>query len=586
MLPTHAPFPPEQARSLDLLLAGFSPAQRDWLAGYLSAQAVSAPIGAATSRLRSLTLLYGTESGNAEQLAADSAKVAKKRGFKVSVKSMADISPKELVNLENLLLIVSTWGEGDPPESAVGFYQELMTGVRDLPQLRFSVCGLGDSSYQQFCQIGKDIDERLAGQGGERIAPRVDCDVDFEDAHREWLEAALTGFGSEELEEAVAEVADPVVTDYGRKNPFSAEMLEKVELSGEGSLKETWHYELSLEGSGMFYQAGDALAVLPLNAPEVVDALLSAAKLTGREQVCLKGGAPKPLAEALREDLEITTLSRAVLKKLSVVVSSDSLQELLADGAKQELKDYLWGRWTCDALADFAHDGLSAQDLLGIFRKIPPRLYSIASSPLLHPGEVHLTVAALRYEGKGGSKKGVASTYLADWLGQGASLRVYTHANKNFRLPASDETPIIMVGVGTGVAPFRAFVEQRSETSAKGKSWLIFGEQRYIDDFLYQLEWQEHLESGALSRIDVAFSRDQPEKEQVQQRMLDHAGELFAWLEQGAHFYVAGDVSRMAPAVDETLLQIVEHQGGMSGEEAVAYVDALKKSKRYQRDVY
>ncbi|MEM9237073.1 MAG: flavodoxin domain-containing protein, partial [Verrucomicrobiota bacterium] len=498
MLPEHAPYSPDQRQALDSLLSSLSPEQRSWLAGFLSA----APGGTATAAPKAasqpLTVLYGTESGNSEELAVLSAKVAKKRGFKPAVKNMAEISPDDLGKVENLLVIVSTWGEGDPPEAAVSFHGELMNGARDLKKLRFSVCALGDTSYEQFCKTGKDFDARLEELGGTRIAPRQDCDVDFEEAHASWLDAALTAFGpaSAAVEQAAAVM--PVVGGaFGKKNPFPSEMLEKVLLNGEGSAKETWHYELSLEGSGLAYEPGDALAVVPLNAPDMVEGVLKAAKLKGSEEVTLKGGSPKLLADALREDLEITTISKAVLKKLNGVVSSEKLAALLGDEAKDELRDYLWGRWLADAIKDFAPEGLKADELVSVLRKLPPRLYSIASSPLAHPDEVHLTVASVRYEAHDSEKKGVASTYLADLVGQGGEVLVYTHVNKNFRLPESGDTPIIMVGPGTGIAPFRAFIEHRAETEAKGKSWLVFGDQHYTYDFLYQLEWQDYLASGA-----------------------------------------------------------------------------------------
>ena len=588
MLPEHAPFTPDQRRSLDSLLSGLTPGQRFWLAGFLSADfAAAAPAAAPASASIPLTVLYGTESGNSEELAALTVKSAKKRGFKATMKNMSEITPDALTQVENLLVIVSTWGEGDPPETAVTFYNDLMNGARELPKLRFSVCALGDTSYEQFCKIGKDVDARLEALGGSRIAPREDCDVDFEEPYNTWVEAALSGFGPATSSAPVVEGFAPVAgTEFGKKNPFPSELLDRVLLNGEGTAKETWHYELSLAGSGMSYEPGDALAVVALNAPDMVEGVLKAAKLKGTEEVTLKGGSPKILADVLREDLEITTISKAVLKKLNDVVSSDRLAALLADDAEDELRAYLWGRWLAEAIADFAPDGLGADALVSVLRKLPPRLYSIASSPLAHPDEVHLTVASVRYEAHDMMKKGVASTYLADLVSQGDNVLVYTHANKNFRLPASDDTPIIMVGPGTGVAPFRAFVEHRSETGAKGKSWLIFGDQHYTYDFLYQLEWQDHLKSGALSRLDVAFSRDQPEKVYVQDRMIEQAKDIFAWLEEGAHFYVCGDVSRMAHDVNDALITVVETQGGKSREEAEAYVEALKKAKRYQRDVY
>ncbi len=585
MLPEHAPFSPDQRRAVEIALAGLDAAQRFWLAGFLSAGGALAGAPAAAAKL---TVLYGTESGNAERLADQSAKEAKKRGFQAAVKNMADISPADLAKVENLLVIVSTWGDGDPPETATTFYKEFMNGAVPLPNLRYSVCALGDTSYEKFCQTGKDIDARLEQLGATRISPRQDCDVDFDEPYAGWLDTALKAFGPATSESAVitAPVVAPPTVEYGKKNPFPAELTERVLLNGEGTAKETWHYELSLDGSGLSYEPGDALAVLPVNAPDIVEGLLKAAKLSGSESVEVKNAGAKLLADALREDFDITAISRAVLTKLQAISGSEKLAVLLADDAKDELKNYLWGRWIADAIADFAPDGLAAADLASILRKLPPRLYSIASSPLAHPGEVHLTVASVRYEAHGLPRKGVASTYLADLVKKGGAVPVFTQPNKNFRLPASGETPVIMVGPGTGIAPFRAFVEHRAALGHPGKNWLFFGDQRYTYDFLYQLEWQEHLKSGALSRLDVAFSRDQPEKIYVQHKMAEHARELYAWLEEGAHFYVCGDASRMAADVHEALVSLVEKQGHKSREAAEAYVEDLKKAKRYQRDVY
>ncbi|MCW1914099.1 assimilatory sulfite reductase (NADPH) flavoprotein subunit [Luteolibacter sp. GHJ8] len=591
MLPEHAPFSPDQRRAVDIALAGLDAAQRFWLAGFLSAAPTAATAAAVPATSAKLTVLYGTESGNSEKLADLSAKEAKKRGFQTTVKNMADIAPADLAKVENLLVIVSTWGDGEPPESATSFYKEFMNGSSvELPRLRYTVCALGDTSYEKFCQTGKDFDARLEKLGGKRVTPRQDCDVEYEEPYAAWLDGALKAFAPAAAPAAavsvVAAAAAPVTEEYGKKNPFPSELLEKVILNGRGTTKETWHYELSLDGSGLNYEAGDALAVIPVNSPDIVEGILKASKLSGSESVEVKGVGQKVLADALREDFDITALSRAVLTKLQGYASSDKLGALLAEDAKDHLKDYQWGRWIADAIADFAPGGLSAADLVTIFRKLPPRLYSIASSPLAHPGEVHLTVASVRYQAHGQPRKGVASTYLADLVEKGGHVPVYTHQNKNFRLPASADVPVIMVGPGTGVAPFRAFVEQRAALGQGGKNWLFFGDQRYTYDFLYQVEWQEHLKDGNLSKLDVAFSRDQPEKVYVQHRMLERAKELYGWLQEGAHFYVCGDASRMASDVHEALISVVEKEGKLPREAAEAYVEDLKKSKRYQRDVY
>jgi sulfite reductase (NADPH) flavoprotein alpha-component len=588
MLPEHAPFTTDQRLALDSLIAGLNPVQRGWLSGFLAASgsvaAVSAPVSAGK-----LTVLYGTESGNSEVLADRAVKAAKKRGFQANMKNMSEFSPADLAKSPSLLVIVSTWGDGEPPETAISFCKEFMSADVSLAKVSYSVCGLGDTAYEKFCQVGKDFDARLEGLGASRVFARQDCDVDYEDSFTTWLEGSLTALAPASAA-PVAEVAvggySSSAVEYGKKNPFPSEVLESVLLNGEGSSKETLHLEFSLASSGLSYEPGDALAVVPVNAPDTIKAVLGAAKLTGNEEVELKGGEIKLLADALREDFDITALSRAVLTKLADACGSAALRELLADDAKERLKEFNHGREIIDALLEFAPNGLSAAALVGIFRKLPPRLYSIASSQLAHPDEVHLTVAAVRYETHGRKRKGVCSTFLADLIKSGDAVSLFVQPNKNFRLPADPATPIIMVGPGTGVAPFRAFVEHRAASGASGKNWLFFGDQHYTYDFLYQLEWQEQLKEGVLTKLDVAFSRDQPEKVYVQDRMIQQAGELYQWLEAGAHFYVCGDANRMASDVHEALVTVVQTQAGLTHEAAEAYVENLKKTKRYQRDVY
>ena len=464
--------------------------------------------------------------------------------------------------------------------------QSVSTADLKLDGLRFAVCGLGDTSYEKFCEIGKQFDARLEQMGGKRVAPRADCDVDYEDTYTAWFASAMTALAPTATVVAAQVAAVAGSEEFGKKNPFPSEVNENILLNGEGSAKETVHVELSLEGSGMVYEPGDALAVQPTNCPQMVKDVLNAAKLNGTEEIEVKGAGKKLLADALREDFDITALSKVVLKKLAEATGSAMLGELLAEDANDKLRAYIEGREIIDALIDFAPNGLSAEALTGIFRKLPIRLYSIASSLLAHPEEVHLTVAAVRYETHGRSRKGVCSTYLSDVAKSGTNVAVFVQPNKNFRLPADGGTPIIMVGPGTGVAPFRAFVEHRAALGSTGKNWLFFGDQRYTYDFLYQLEWQDFLKNGQLTKLDLAFSRDQPEKVYVQDKMVEKGAELYAWLEEGAHFYVCGDANRMAADVHEALISIVENFGSKSREEAETYVENLKKSKRYQRDVY
>jgi len=587
MLPESSPFSPNQRQTLDSLLAGFDALQRGWLSGYLAAGSSAPAVARAPVSAGKLTVLYGTESGNSEELADRAMKEAKKKGFKAVMKNMADLSPSDLSKEENLLVIVSTWGEGDAPETAVSFHKAFMEEDVKLDGVKFSVCALGDTSYEKFCEIGKQFDARLEALGAQRIADRADCDVDYEDTYTSWFASAMSALAPiTSVVSAVVPAAVAIGVEYGKKNPFPSEVSDNVLLNGEGSAKETIHVELSLAGSGLSYEPGDALAVQPMNCAQMVKDVINAAKLIGTEEVEVKAVGKKLLADALREDFDITALSKAVLKKLATVTSSAKLESLLAEGASDQLKEYINGREIVDALIDFAPDGIPADALAGIFRKLPIRLYSIASSPLAHPDEVHLTVAAVRYDTHGRPRKGVCSTFLTDVAKTGESVPIFVQPNKNFRLPADGNTPIIMVGPGTGVAPFRSFIEHRAAVGSAGKNWLFFGDQRYTYDFLYQLEWQDFLKDGHLTKLNLAFSRDQPEKVYVQDKMLENGEELYKWLEEGAHFYVCGDASRMAADVHEALISVVKNYGAKTREEAEEYIENLKKTKRYQRDVY
>lgn len=603
VVPNTAPLAPEQVASLNNLLQGLQADQLLWMEGFISglrAAGGSAMPAAETAPSRAaaapeLTVLYGTESGNSESLADLTAKAAKAAGFKARALNMADTKVGKLRDIENLLVIVSTWGEGDPPETAVEFYENFMSDqAPKLEKTRFSVLGLGDTSYEEFCKTGKDFDARLEALGAKRIHDRVDCDVDYDDDFAKWHVAALKAFetlaqpaeatgGGTAVATAPAVPAAPV--QYSRKNPFPAELTERVLLNGEGSAKETIHIEFSLEGSGLEYEAGDALAVVPHNADDVVEDFIKTTGLDPDGMVTIKEQ-EYTLRTALTSQLDITSLSLPVMKRYNEIAKDAKLEKLLDPANKSELQDYLYGREIIDLLHEFPAKEITADALAGIMRKLPPRLYSIASSPKAHPGEVHLTVGVVRYDAHGRKRKGVCSTYLSDRIGEDGKAEVFVTTNKHFKLPASNDTPIIMVGPGTGIAPFRAFVEERKAIGAKGKNWLFFGDQHYLTDFLYQTEWQEHLADGVLSKLDVAFSRDQKQKIYVQDRMRENAKELYDWLEQGAYFYVCGDASRMATDVNVALHAIIEQQGNLNKDDAKAYVKKLKDEKRYLRDVY
>jgi len=789
VLQTNGPFTQEQANWLNLLLPTLTEAQRIWLSGYLAgagaaqggpllafaamaggapwtqapvgalaasagtreaataaiglaqgpavpaparaAAASEAPAGvsgaAASPAPREATVLFGSQSGNSQKLAKKLAAKLEERGYKVALSAMNAFKPNELKNVRNLFIVISTHGEGDPPDNARSFY-DFLHGKRAprLDGVRFSVLALGDSSYELFCKTGKDFDQRLEELGGVRLAPRVDCDVDFEQPAAAWMESALKALDEATAGEASAgmaqearqqtdgvaapagspravngaaasvsiphpagsvpqafpgfahvpypalagttpalgfvpvfpvwgpapgyavipgwgaypgwaaypaafpgavpgvvpgaglangaasaepaAVASPFAASatgiaapaapaaapapsaepaYSRSNPFHAEVIENLNLNGRGSDRETRHVELSLAGSGLQYEPGDCLAVIPENRPELVDELIREAGWRAEEPVPVDdSGAEAPLREALLKQFEITVLTRPLLEKVAETFGAGGVRELLAPGKEQELRDYLRGRDLLDLIRDHGLKGVPARELVKLLRRIPARKYSIASSLKAYPDEAHLTVRVVRYHAHGRDRYGVCTTYLAERAQPGDTVPVYVHHNPNFKLPADPDAPIVMIGPGTGVAPFRAFLQEREATGASGKTWLFYGDRHFRTDFLYQTEWQRWLKDGVLTRMDVAFSRDTERKVYVQHRMLEQSRELFRWLDDGAYVYVCGDEKNMAPDVHAALLAVLQKEGGLSEEAARERLDEWQRQNRYQRDVY
>ncbi|WP_334074655.1 MULTISPECIES: assimilatory sulfite reductase (NADPH) flavoprotein subunit [Paenibacillus] len=616
---TNSPFNQEQADLLNRLLPTLNELQRLWLSGYLTAlQGAAAAVavvgaggqqtvGTVVSALpvkaisKEVTVLFGSQTGNSNGLAKKLAKKLQERGFSVQLASMGDFKPNTLKKVENLLIVVSTHGEGEPPDSAIPFYEFLHS--KRAPQLegtRYSVLALGDTSYEFFCQTGKDFDKRLAELGAKAIVPRVDCDVDFEEPASAWMSQVVSTLADAPAGEEGALSTGAVIgsapsltgsdvgePEYSRSRPFQAEVLENLNLNGRGSERETRHVEISLEGSNLRYEPGDSLGVYPQNHPQLVDELIEAAGWNASEAVALgKTGETAPLREALLSHYEITVLTKPLFTQIAELSGDAGLKTLVQPEQAEKLKAYLQDRDVLDLIRDFGLKGISAAEFTSLLRKIPPRLYSIASSQKATPDEVHITVRAVRYEANGRNRYGVCSVQLAERLEPGDSLPVFIQHNPNFKLPENPETPIIMIGPGTGAAPFRAFLSEREETGAAGKTWLFYGDQRFSTDFLYQVEWQRWLKEGVLTRMDVAFSRDTEQKVYVQHRMLEKSRELYAWLQEGAVVYVCGDEKKMAHDVHATLAVILEREGGLSPEEASEYLTRMQQQKRYQRDVY
>ncbi len=563
-----APFIPDNAP--------FSAEQRAWLNGFLagmfsrSGTGIPACAPSPAQALTPLTILWGSQTGTAEGLAKQAAKEAGKRGFAPTVMDMAAATAEQIAAAGNVLVITSTYGEGEPPDNAKALHDALLNGAPSLSGVRYSVCGLGDTNYTLFNQCAKNFDSALAKHGGARVHDRADCDTDYEEPFTVWLDKSLAAFGSTSV--VGADLGQPAPSTetpaFGKKNPFPSPLLTVRNLNAPGSAKEVNHVEFSLEGSGLVYEAGDALAVIPQNCPDLVDAVLTALGSDGEEAVTTPAG-ELPLRLALTAHFDLGKPAKALLDLLGSGTGIPAC-------APHDVLDALNAATAKPAPAAFA----------AALRKIAPRLYSISSSPKAHPGQVHLTVGAVRYDLLGRSRKGVCSTFLAERAMASGTVGVFVHSNKAFRPPSDPSVPMIMVGPGTGIAPFRAFLQERAATQATGKNWLFFGDQKATTDFLYREELEALQTAGQLARLDLAFSRDQVEKIYVQNRMTEAAAELWSWLEQGAHFYVCGDASRMAKDVDAALHKVIETAGGKSPEEAIAYVQALRTAKRYQRDVY
>ena len=587
-----------QLASLQQTVAGYSSLQLAWASGYLAAKseqghnaqiAPSAPAVAA----KTLTILYASQTGNAKGVASKLEQSAKAAGINVVLKNIADYKAKALKNESHLLIVASTNGEGEAPDDAIEFHEYLLgKKAPKLPNLSYSVLALGDSSYEFFCQTGKDFDERLKALGAIQVTPRVDCDVDYDSDCERWT-ASIVESLKDELTQSTAGLA-PVIdlptagaeSQYSKQNPFEAEFSLSQKITGRDSAKDVRHIEIDLGESGLTYQVGDALGVWFENDADLVADLIATLNLTGEEKIKLKvNGANQvfTLTDALTTELEITQTAPAFVEFWAKISGDKALTKIAAD--KNTAREYAGEHQIIDVVKA-AKTEIDPQFFVESLRKITPRLYSIASAQAEVEEEVHLTVGLVSFDANGEPRTGGASSFLANRLEEGQKVRVFVEHNDNFRLPQSDDTPVIMIGPGTGVAPFRAFMQEREARDASGDNWMFFGDQTFTQDFLYQVEWQNYLKSGLLTRMDVAFSRDQAEKVYVQDRLKEQASDVFAWLERGAHLYVCGDANRMAKDVHQTLVEIIQEHGKLSAEQAEDYLKSLRSNKRYQKDVY
>ncbi len=571
--------------------APYSDNQRAWLSGFFAGMHSHILHSAGESKAenaRVLHILYGSQTGNAESVANDAAAAAKTLGLLPVVKSMDEVEASALADMGYLLIVTSTYGEGDMPDNAQMLWDAVNAdNAPRLENTQYSVLALGDTSYDLFCQAGIEWDQKLSELGAKRIYDRVDCDVDFETPAENWIGCVIPIMAEGTTTGTVIDVQAPAQDkpQYSRKNPFPATLQVNKLITAANSSKETRHYEISIAGSGLSYEAGDALCVVPSNCPQLVSDIIKAIGCTGDEEVPSNGELTS-LSEALRCQFEIKLPSKELIEEIAQRSGDQELNGILASGDKDKLADYLWGRDTLDLLLQFPQVEFSAAEFLALLKPLQHRAYSISSSGKMYPDSVHLTVASVRYHSHNRDHKGVCSTYLADIADADNPVKVFFTPNKTFRVPDDNSLPMIMVGPGTGIAPFRAFLQERKFRQASGKNWLFFGDRNAATDFIYKDELQAMQDSGVLNRLDLAFSRDQAEKIYVQDKMLEHGSELFAWLEQGGYFFVCGDAYRMAKDVDQALHDVIAKFGNRTPEQAVEYVNQLKKDKRYVRDVY
>lgn len=592
VLPNLSPLSEQQLSQLQQLASQLSPQQIIWVSGYLAGLNQTAEVTQATVETgQCLTILYATQTGNCKGVAEQLGTAADAKGITHRVVSMADYKVKSIKDESHLIIVASTNGEGEAPDDAIDLHQFLASKkAPELKDLKFAVLGLGDSSYQFFCQTGKDFEQRLSALGATIALQRLDADVDYEQVTGPWIESALTeiettlekgGVTSAPVASASAGVC---ANKFDKHNPFSASLLISQKITGDHSAKDVHHIEIDLQGSELSYTAGDALGVWFKNDAALVEQIINKLDLDAGTEVNIDDKTVS-LTDALIEFYELTGTHPAFIEGYAALTNNAELLALSTD--KNALRDFANNHQIIDVISEAGHEAVTAENFLALLRRISPRLYSIASSQAEVEEEVHLTIASVLFDNKQGEQRsGGASGFLNHRLAEGEEVKIFIEDNHNFRLPANPETSIIMVGPGTGIAPFRSFMQEREATDATGKNWLLFGEQTFNEDFLYQTEWQSYLKSGLLTKLDLAFSRDQKEKIYVQDRLKENAQEVYQWLQDGAHFYVCGDANRMAKDVHTTLIEIISKQGNKSLEDAQQELNELRQAKRYQKDVY
>jgi sulfite reductase (NADPH) flavoprotein alpha-component len=598
----NSPFSPRQLKEINDFIKQLNPDQKLWLGGYLSGlnestysilkllqssgQQKFESNNSQQNDSSGLLILYGTRSGNSLKVAKNTLAIAESKGLVARLASLNEYDPKSIKKESTVFIVISTDGEGEPPLAAEEFYNYLMSKkITGLKNLKYSVLALGDSTYQHFCKIGRDIDERLLNLGAFQIHKRVDCDSDFEVSSEEWANEAVIAFLKQQPQISVS-ANTPVregIKDVTpcRANPFHAQLLERINLNGKGSTKRTWHMEFDIEESNLVFQPGDALGVLCYNNQPLVNEVIA---LTGykAESLIKKDGEERLLHEVLTHDFELSNITGQTVEAYAKLTNNNDLLKLCSH--KDKLFKYVYGRDIVDLLNDYPAK-IDLDSFLSILRKLQPRLYSIASSYNANPEEVHLLVREVEYFANKRKHRGCCS-YMLSMFPEDEKVPIYVDENISFRLPEDSATPVIMIGSGTGIAPYRSFLQEIELKSLDNKTWLFFGERNFATDFLYQLEWQKYLKNKTLTRMDIAFSRDQASKIYVQNKLAENSKELYKWIEEGAYIYLCGDKNSLARDVKQTLLEIVAKEGGLNHDKATDYFRILRKEGRFQEDVY
>ena len=570
----------------------FSFDQESWMAGFIaglkhksSETNVNSSDNKTSDNILKLNILFGTETGNAEGVAEDLSKVATDNGFKAKVNALDDISIDQFSAMENVAIITSTYGEGEMPGNAQLFWESLSSEtVPKLNSMNYSVLALGDTSYDEFCHAGKLLDERLETLGAKRILDRIDCDVDFEDLSEKWISAIIPKLSPQKNNEFKTEKPNKENGKlWNRKNPFEAEIISSKLLSGPNSNKEIMHYEIDLGNSGLVYEVGDSLSIIPKNKIKLVKNIL---KRLGVDNNYIPEGYENNIEKLLKYNYEILTPTKKFIEHIEKHSNNKELSDAIKNNDNKALENYKWGKDVLDFMNINAKLKFNVEKFLSLLRPLQHRTYSISSSVNKYKNQVHLTISSVRWSNKLRNYNGVCSTYLADECDTKTKVKIFFTPNKSFRLPKEKNKDIIMIGPGTGIAPFRAFLQERQIQKSKGKSWLFFGDQTKDNDFIYEKELKKMIEEGILTKLDLAFSRDQEEKIYVQHKMYENKQELFNWIDNGAFIYVCGDMTYMAKDVENMLINIVSAEKKCTKDDAINYLKDLKREKRYLRDVY